>query len=204
MILRIILKTQMIMKMRIVIKIKLILRIILNRGGSLAPRGVPSKRRRVPLSTRPSESLVGGLAAIAPNPRDRHRDRKILRRGDLEIPLVPLDQRDLLAQALDEHRIVGRAVESVLRVRPPEKFEAIELWRLDPEEPASIHGLAHRASRHLMTGCGDIVSIVAATEAARELAEVDAQWPQIATNYEAKYRAQGKPIHRRVFAKTNQ
>lgn len=33
------------------------------------------------------------------------------------------------------------------------------------------------------------------------MAEVGADWPEIATNYEAKYRAQGKQIHRRVFTR---
>ena len=45
--------------------------------------------------------------------------------------------------------------------------------------------------------------ILAATEASKDLAQVQAQWPEIATNYEAKYLALGKPIHRRVFAKTS-
>ena len=45
--------------------------------------------------------------------------------------------------------------------------------------------------------------MVAATEASKDLAEVHALWPEIATNYETKYLALGKPIHRRVFAKSS-
>ena len=45
--------------------------------------------------------------------------------------------------------------------------------------------------------------IVAASEASKNLAEIHAMWPEIATNYEAKYLALGKTIHRRVFAKTS-
>ena len=41
--------------------------------------------------------------------------------------------------------------------------------------------------------------IVASVEGSNHLVEIQPHWPETATNYEAKYRAQGKPIYRGVF-----
>ena len=46
--------------------------------------------------------------------------------------------------------------------------------------------------------------IVEATEASIYLDQVHPAWPEIPTNYETKYLAQGKPIYRRVLSKTAQ